>query len=37
MYVGHLECYVMLAEEWLINEKPRFINGENVSELAKTQ
>jgi|TARA_R110002110_G_scaffold42549_14_gene133419 Holliday junction resolvase len=33
MYVGHLDCYVMLADEWLINEKPRFINGENVPKL----
>ena len=37
MYVGHLGCYVMLAEEWLINEKPRFINAENVSELENTR
>ena len=37
MYVGHLGCYVMIAEEWLINEKPRFINGENVSELANAR
>lgn len=37
MYVGHLGCYVMIAEEWLINEKPRFINGNNVSELANAR
>lgn len=29
-YVSHLDCYVMLAEEWLINENPRFINGNTV-------
>ena len=34
MYVGHLSCYVMIAEEWLINEEPRFVNGNNVSKLA---
>ena len=34
MYVGHLGCYVMIAEEWLINEEPRFVNGNNVSKLA---
>ena len=34
MYVGHLNCYVMIAEEWLINEEPRFVNGNNVSKLA---
>ena len=37
MYVGHLGCYVMIAEEWLINEKPRFINGNSVSELANAR
>jgi Holliday junction resolvase len=29
-YVSHLDCYVMLAEEWLINETPRFINGDTI-------
>lgn len=29
-YVSHLDCYVMLAEEWLINENPRFINGSTI-------
>jgi len=37
MYVAHLGCYVMIAEEWLINEKPRFINGDNISELANAR
>ena len=30
MHVGALGCYVMLAEEWLINEKPEFTNGKNI-------
>ena len=37
MYVGHLGCYVMIAEEWFINEKPRIKNGENVTELANAR
>ena len=27
MYVNHLDCYVCLAHDWLIVEKPSFING----------
>ena len=34
MYVAHLGCYVMIAEEWLINERPEFINGQNVSKVS---
>ena len=34
MYIGHLGCYVMIAEEWLINEQPEFVNGQNVSKLS---
>jgi len=34
MHIGHLGCYVMIADEWLINEKPEFINGQNISEVS---
>ena len=34
MYVGHLGCYVMIAEEWLINEQPEFINGQNLPKVS---
>ena len=27
MYVNHLSCYVSLARDWLIVEKPSFTNG----------
>ena len=27
MYVSHLGCYVSLAHEWLLLEKPSFTNG----------
>jgi len=30
MYVGHLNCYVLVAEHWLHSEKPRFINGQDI-------
>ena len=25
LYIGPLLCYTLLAEEWLVNEKPRFL------------
>ena len=34
MYIGHLNCYVMIAEEWLINEQPEFVNGQNLSKVS---
>jgi len=29
-YISHLRCYVMLADEWLSLENPRFVNGSTV-------
>ena len=29
-YISHLGCYVMIAEEWLIHETPRFVNNGNT-------
>ena len=27
MYISWLECYIMVASEWLTEEKPEFVNG----------
>jgi len=27
MYISWLECYIMVATEWLTEEKPEFVNG----------
>jgi Holliday junction resolvase len=29
-YVSQLKCYVMIAEEWLTQENPRFVNGNTI-------
>ena len=34
MYVGHLNCYVLVAENWLLSEKPRFINGQDIQAVS---
>ena len=34
MYVGHLNCYVLVAEQWLLSEKPRFINGQDIQAVS---
>lgn len=26
LYIGALSCYTMLSEDWLISEKPKFLN-----------
>jgi Holliday junction resolvase len=28
LYIGPLECYTLLASDWLINEKPRFLGDD---------
>ena len=34
MYVGHLNCYVLVADHWLLSEKPRFINGQDIQAVS---